>query len=260
MTSNMDMTNPIFQLYEAVRGARNSQGQLIAEPFLQLPSKKDYPDYYQQISQPICLHQIKYALTRNTEERDMQGSEVKAAFTFINTSVPHCLPNDQILGFNWSAGALLVHILPWQRLPTVTKVCMLPDVFDCCVVSSRYSMLPRRVCFMSPLPFCLFYTSAASHTLAVQYSISLPSFPNVRAHNSPQGQDEEQRVRDGRARGLGSHADVRERQALQRPPLVHLQARAQTSARSAGESQPPLSSEGGVVGGHLHVCLRRCSV
>lgn len=60
MTSNMDMSNPIFQLYEAVRGARNSQGQLISEPFLQLPSRKDYPDYYHQISQPICLHQIKY--------------------------------------------------------------------------------------------------------------------------------------------------------------------------------------------------------
>lgn len=64
MTSNMDMTNPIFQLYEAVRGARNSQGQLISEPFLQLPSRKDYPDYYHQISQPICLHQIKYDRTR----------------------------------------------------------------------------------------------------------------------------------------------------------------------------------------------------
>lgn len=60
MTSNIDMSNPIFQLYEAVRGARNSQGQLISEPFLQLPSRKDYPDYYHQISQPICLHQIKY--------------------------------------------------------------------------------------------------------------------------------------------------------------------------------------------------------
>lgn len=63
MTSNMDMSNPIFQLYEAVRGARNSQGQLISEPFLQLPSRKDYPDYYHQISQPICLHQIKYDRT-----------------------------------------------------------------------------------------------------------------------------------------------------------------------------------------------------
>lgn len=55
----MDMNNPVFQLYEAVRGARNGQGQQISEPFLQLPSRKDYPDYYQQISQPICLLQIK---------------------------------------------------------------------------------------------------------------------------------------------------------------------------------------------------------
>uniref|UniRef100_A0A8K9XLB9 Polybromo 1 n=1 Tax=Oncorhynchus mykiss TaxID=8022 RepID=A0A8K9XLB9_ONCMY len=59
MHHSMDMSNPIFQLYEAVRGGRNSQGQLISEPFLQLPSRKDYPDYFQQISQPISLHQIR---------------------------------------------------------------------------------------------------------------------------------------------------------------------------------------------------------
>lgn len=63
LMSNIDMSNPIFQLYEAVRGARNNQGQLISEPFLQLPSRKDYPDYYQQISHPTCLHQIKYDAT-----------------------------------------------------------------------------------------------------------------------------------------------------------------------------------------------------
>ncbi|XP_030231386.1 protein polybromo-1 isoform X1 [Gadus morhua] len=63
--SNMDMSNPIFQLYEAVRGGRNSQGQLISEPFLQLPSRKDYPDYYQQIGQPICLHQIRNKMKSN---------------------------------------------------------------------------------------------------------------------------------------------------------------------------------------------------
>lgn len=63
MTSNIDMSNPIFQLYEAVRGARNSQSQLISEPFLQLPPRRDYPDYYHQISQPICLHQIKSVKT-----------------------------------------------------------------------------------------------------------------------------------------------------------------------------------------------------
>lgn len=72
----MDMSNPIFQLYEAVRGARNSQGQLISEPFLQLPSRKDYPDYYHQISQPICLHQIKYDLTLSTSAKHIQHSTV----------------------------------------------------------------------------------------------------------------------------------------------------------------------------------------
>uniref|UniRef100_A0A1A8UWY3 Protein polybromo-1 n=1 Tax=Nothobranchius furzeri TaxID=105023 RepID=A0A1A8UWY3_NOTFU len=68
MMSNIDMTNPIFQLYEAVRGARNSQGQLISEPFLQLPSRKDYPDYYHQTSQPICLLQIKNKMKNNEYE------------------------------------------------------------------------------------------------------------------------------------------------------------------------------------------------
>uniref|UniRef100_A0A1A8ES70 Protein polybromo-1 n=1 Tax=Nothobranchius korthausae TaxID=1143690 RepID=A0A1A8ES70_9TELE len=68
MMSNIDMTNPIFQLYEAVRGARNSQGQLISEPFLQLPSRKDYPDYYHQISQPVCLLQIKNKMKNNEYE------------------------------------------------------------------------------------------------------------------------------------------------------------------------------------------------
>lgn len=52
--------DPIFQLYQAVRGARNTQGQLLAESFLQLPSRREYPDYYQQIKHPISLQQIRY--------------------------------------------------------------------------------------------------------------------------------------------------------------------------------------------------------
>lgn len=58
-SSSMEMSNPIFQLYEAVRGARNNQGQIFSEPFQQLPSRKEYPDYYQQIKQPISLYQIR---------------------------------------------------------------------------------------------------------------------------------------------------------------------------------------------------------
>ncbi|XP_076845380.1 protein polybromo-1 isoform X2 [Brachyhypopomus gauderio] len=63
--SNIDMANPIFQMYEVVRGGRNQQGQLIAEPFLQLPSRKDYPDYYHQINQPVSLQQIRDKMKNN---------------------------------------------------------------------------------------------------------------------------------------------------------------------------------------------------
>ncbi|XP_051568786.1 protein polybromo-1-like isoform X3 [Myxocyprinus asiaticus] len=55
----LSSNDPIFQLYQAVRGARSVQGQLLAEPFLQLPSRREYPDYYQQIKNPICLQQIR---------------------------------------------------------------------------------------------------------------------------------------------------------------------------------------------------------
>lgn len=58
-SSNIEISNPIFQIYEAVRGARNNQGQLFSEPFQQLPSRREYPDYYQQIKQPISLQQIR---------------------------------------------------------------------------------------------------------------------------------------------------------------------------------------------------------
>ncbi|XP_023181419.1 protein polybromo-1 isoform X4 [Xiphophorus maculatus] len=91
MTSNIDMSNPIFQLYEAVRGARNSQGQLISEPFLQLPSRKDYPDYYQQINQPVCLHQIKNKM-KNNEYESVEHIDSDLMLMFENAkryNVPH---------------------------------------------------------------------------------------------------------------------------------------------------------------------------
>ncbi|XP_010178741.1 PREDICTED: protein polybromo-1-like, partial [Mesitornis unicolor] len=58
ITSFMDASNPLYQLYDTVRSCRNNQGQLISEPFFHLPSKKKYPDYYQQIKAPISLQQI----------------------------------------------------------------------------------------------------------------------------------------------------------------------------------------------------------
>ncbi|XP_064161335.1 protein polybromo-1-like isoform X3 [Anguilla rostrata] len=91
MHSSMDVSNPIFQLYEAVRGGRNSQGQLIAEPFLQLPSRKDYPDYFHQIKQPISLQQIRSKM-KNNEYESMEQMEADLVLMFENAkryNVPH---------------------------------------------------------------------------------------------------------------------------------------------------------------------------
>ncbi|KAG8147735.1 hypothetical protein E2320_014136 [Naja naja] len=68
IASFMDTSNPLYQLYDTVRNCRNNQGQLISEPFFHLPSKKKYPDYYQQIKMPISLQQIRTKLKNHEYE------------------------------------------------------------------------------------------------------------------------------------------------------------------------------------------------
>ncbi|XP_041130256.1 protein polybromo-1-like isoform X3 [Polyodon spathula] len=94
MSSCMEMSNPIFQLYEAVRGGRNSQGQLVAEPFLQLPSRKEYPDYYQQIKQPISLQQIRNKM-KNNEYENLDQVDADLNLMFENAK-RYNVPNSAI--------------------------------------------------------------------------------------------------------------------------------------------------------------------
>ncbi|XP_072928806.1 protein polybromo-1 isoform X4 [Hemitrygon akajei] len=79
--SSVDVTSPIYQLFEAVKNHRNSQGQLLAQPFLRLPSKKDYPDYYQQIKHPMSLQIIRQKLKNNEfENLDQLESDMNLMF------------------------------------------------------------------------------------------------------------------------------------------------------------------------------------
>ncbi|XP_027032136.2 protein polybromo-1 isoform X2 [Tachysurus fulvidraco] len=107
--SNMDMSNPIFQMYEAIRGGRNSQGQLIAEPFLQLPSRKDYPDYYQQISQPISLQQIRDKM-KNNEYESVEQMDADLNMMFENAK-RYNVSNSHI----YKRALKLQHILQLKR-------------------------------------------------------------------------------------------------------------------------------------------------
>lgn len=53
-----DLENsPMWQLLEAVR-AYQCQGYFLSEPFIKLPSKRLYPDYFREIKQPISLNKI----------------------------------------------------------------------------------------------------------------------------------------------------------------------------------------------------------
>ncbi|XP_020484660.1 polybromo 1, like isoform X2 [Labrus bergylta] len=93
-SSSMEMSNPIFQLYEAVRGARNNQGQVFSEPFQQLPSRREYPDYFQQIKQPIALQQIR-AKMKNGEYENVEQMDVDLNLMFENAK-RYNMPNSSI--------------------------------------------------------------------------------------------------------------------------------------------------------------------
>ncbi|TPP39754.1 Protein polybromo-1 [Fasciola gigantica] len=53
------------QVLQAVLEARNEAGHLMCAPFLRLPSRKIYPDYYEEITHPISLADIKKKLKQN---------------------------------------------------------------------------------------------------------------------------------------------------------------------------------------------------
>ncbi|XP_026512481.1 protein polybromo-1 isoform X6 [Terrapene carolina triunguis] len=94
ITSFMDTSNPLYQLYDTVRNCRNNQGQLISEPFFHLPSKKKYPDYYQQIKMPVSLKQIRTKL-KNHEYETLDHLECDLNLMFENAK-RYNVPNSAI--------------------------------------------------------------------------------------------------------------------------------------------------------------------
>lgn len=92
--SFMDQSNPLYQLYDTVRSCRNNQGQLIAKPFYHLPSRKKYPDYYQQIKVPISLQQIRTKL-KSQEYEGLDHLEADLNLMFENAK-RYNVPNSAI--------------------------------------------------------------------------------------------------------------------------------------------------------------------
>ncbi|XP_076317275.1 protein polybromo isoform X4 [Tachypleus tridentatus] len=51
--------NPQWQLYETVKTYQSPQGIILSEPFMKLPPRRIYPDYYREIKLPMSLFKIK---------------------------------------------------------------------------------------------------------------------------------------------------------------------------------------------------------
>jgi len=79
-------TDPMWKLYSAVRNFTTERGVEIAEVFLSLPSKRELPDYYQTIAQPISLNQIRRKI-RNGEYPTLQhlGEDLEIMFNNCKT-------------------------------------------------------------------------------------------------------------------------------------------------------------------------------
>jgi len=55
-----------WTLFNAVRNFKSTTGQFLCEPFLRLPSKRLYPDYYTEIKRPMSLMKINKNLKNGT--------------------------------------------------------------------------------------------------------------------------------------------------------------------------------------------------
>ncbi|KAG5885887.1 hypothetical protein JTB14_019148 [Gonioctena quinquepunctata] len=58
----VDLDNPQWKLFEAVRTAVSNNGSSLCDPFWKLPSRRLYPDYYREIKNPMSLGQIRKKL------------------------------------------------------------------------------------------------------------------------------------------------------------------------------------------------------
>ena len=54
-----DSADPLWRLYNGVRNFTTERGVEICEVFMALPSKRELPDYYQSITNPISMNMIK---------------------------------------------------------------------------------------------------------------------------------------------------------------------------------------------------------
>ena len=81
---NIDSENPLWALYSHVRHYETPSGISLSGPFLTLPSKREFPDYYEQVEDPISLNQIRKKL------KSGEYSQLSELADDLNTMFENC--------------------------------------------------------------------------------------------------------------------------------------------------------------------------
>lgn len=82
---DIDLDDPLWSLYSAVRHHKTQSGNPVAEPFLQLPSKRELPDYYVAIPNPLSLNMIRKKLKNNE-----YNNEISNLFEDLDVMFENC--------------------------------------------------------------------------------------------------------------------------------------------------------------------------
>ncbi|XP_046573937.1 protein polybromo-1-like isoform X7 [Haliotis rubra] len=85
-TSVAEDESPLWGLYYAVKNYKTPNGDQLSEPFLKLPSKRFYPDYYEEIKKPISLYNIRKKL-KVTQYRNL--GELQADLNLVFDNAKH---------------------------------------------------------------------------------------------------------------------------------------------------------------------------
>ncbi|XP_035825265.1 protein polybromo-1 isoform X1 [Aplysia californica] len=59
VTEASPLAQKLLELYESVRDYQDRSGRALSSPFIKLPNKTDYPDYYEVIKRPIDMQRIQ---------------------------------------------------------------------------------------------------------------------------------------------------------------------------------------------------------
>ena len=95
----VDKEDPLWSLFSYIRYYKTNSGNALAEPFLTLPSKRELPDYYLTIANPISLNNIRKKL-KNNEYADSSNLYEDLNLMFENCKT-YNRPDSRLYKVNW---------------------------------------------------------------------------------------------------------------------------------------------------------------